>query len=152
MARPQTYQPKILELLRQHPEGMTRDQITAAVGCSPQLVHKVIAKGKLPEGDRQHLPIVVVGKASRGRELVALAGDSGAGGMVASGHRRAIIDRPELRETARVDRAGTSNAHGAGCGVELGERLRVVAMTVEGDVTVETDQGARVVFHCDAGR
>ena len=129
MAKPATYEPLVIEELKRHPEGMTRRELREKVGCSSQQIHKIVEKGKLPKGHRQYRPIEVVGKGDFGSDIVRWMGDTG----------------PVVVEPVEGTR------HAAGMmpvgGQLLGQNLKVVAVTIEGDVTVETDDGRRLNLH-----
>lgn len=120
MSRPATYEPLVIaELKKAGPGGISRRDLREKVGCSSQQIHKIVEKGKLPEGHRQHLPIVTIGKGEFGSDLVAW--------------NDAVVEPVE----------GTRREHEL---PQLGQRLRVVGLTVEGDVTVETDEGHRLTL------
>lgn len=130
MARPQVHQPKIIELLQQHPEGMTRRELAEAVGCSPQQVHKVTSKGKLDPTDPDYLPITVVGQGRNGAEILGWSD---------------VVPR----RSAIVTTAGPMHRESIPSIPGLGEKLTVVGMTIvdgQVEVTVESDRGERHTF------
>ncbi len=130
MARPQVHQPKIIEQLQRHPDGMTRKELADAVGCSPQQVHKVTQKGKLDPTDPDYLPITVVGQGRNGADILAWSDAVPA--------RRAIVTT-----------AGPMHREVIPSIPGLGEKLTVVGMTmVDGrvEVVVEGEHGERHTF------
>jgi hypothetical protein len=130
MAKPATYEPLVIAELKRHPEGMTRRELREKVGCSSQQIHKIVEKGKLPKGHRQYRPIEVVGKGDFGSDIVRWMGEVD----------ESIVPVPVegTRHEAGMVPVG---------GQLLGQHLKVVAVTIEGDVTVETDDGRRLNLH-----
>lgn len=130
MARMPTYEPRFIELLQAHPDGLTRKEIAEELGCSRQQVHKIVAKGKLPETDRAHLPIEIE-RGPQGADIVRWVGERIAEGsiVVPVGERRVHMIDGELPA--------------------LGAKLTVVGMSMEGgrvEVVVEDETGHRTTF------
>lgn len=62
MARAAVYEPKIVELLKGQPDGITTAELAQKVGCSRQQVYKVLSK---PD-----IQVKVLGKGPTGAELL----------------------------------------------------------------------------------
>ncbi len=133
MSKPATYEPIVIEELKKHPEGLTRRELREKVGCSSQQIHKIVAKGKLPRTHRQYRPIEVVGKGDFGSDIVRWVGENEWGQT-----RPVAVPVEGTRFEARMPAVGE---------LGLGQRLRVVAVTIEGGVEVETDDGRRLSLH-----
>lgn len=152
MARPQTYEPIIVEALKASDKGMTRRELAELAGCSLQQVHKIVEKADLDPSDPRHLPIKVIGRGRNGAQI--LGWDHTITTPVGKAHRVELGKGQDRAGAVRV--AGQVAGQAAGFEGDgtidvptLGARLQVVGMEmVDGavKVTVRDEHGQRHAF------
>lgn len=76
MAKAPTFEPIIMDLLREHPEGMTATELADAAQCSRQMAHAIVGRGELDQTDPRWLPIEQIGWGGNRARLYGLADET----------------------------------------------------------------------------